>query len=136
MKQYKVIGNTAIEHHFEIGTIVKHDHTYSDGVIRVIGEIKAEVGGGEHPQNVHPNDLEEIVDMPQLTERQAFVLTCWTGILLMEFERFWKMANVCLGETIINHEFADDEVWERLKEKTIDEFKAVTGSDDIAEVSE
>lgn len=69
--------------------------------------------------------------MKQLTERQAFIATCWTGILLMDYDRFWEMANNCLGESIINHEFADDEIWERLKEKTVDEFKALTGSDDI-----
>ncbi|EME5971848.1 hypothetical protein HQ690_12155 [Enterococcus faecium] len=69
--------------------------------------------------------------MDKLTERQGFVATCWSGVLFMDFVQFWKMAEECLGETTINHEFADPKLWERLKEKTEDEFKILVGSGKI-----
>nr|DAY95615.1 MAG TPA: hypothetical protein [Caudoviricetes sp.] len=69
--------------------------------------------------------------MKKLTKEQAFVVTCWSKVLFMNFEEFWKMAQECLGETIINHEFADQKLWERLKEKTEDDFKILVGSQTI-----
>ncbi|MGV3085057.1 hypothetical protein [Enterococcus dispar] len=69
--------------------------------------------------------------MKKLTEEQAFVATCWSKVLFMEYELFWKMAQDCLGETIINHEFANPELWERLKEKTEEDFKTLVGSQTI-----
>ncbi|MDT2809174.1 hypothetical protein P7H43_01540 [Enterococcus asini] len=69
--------------------------------------------------------------MKQLAEEQAFVATCWSKVLFMDYETFWKMAQDCLGETIINHEFANPELWQRLKEKTMDDFKTLVGSQRI-----
>lgn len=66
--------------------------------------------------------------MKQLTKEQAFVATCWSEVLFMDYETFWEMAQDCLGETIINHEFANPELWQRLKEKTMDDFKILVGS--------
>ncbi|EMF0137084.1 hypothetical protein BH758_12495 [Enterococcus hirae] len=60
--------------------------------------------------------------MKRLTERQAFVVTCWSGVLFMDYGGFWQIAEECLGNTIINDEFANPELWEKLKEKTKDDF--------------
>ncbi|EMF0091410.1 hypothetical protein ACX348_001580 [Enterococcus hirae] len=41
----------------------------------------------------------------------------------MDYGRFWQIAEECLGNTIINDEFANHELWKKLKEKTKDDFK-------------
>ena len=69
--------------------------------------------------------------MKKLTEEQAFVATCWSKVLFMDYELFWKMAQDCLEETIINHEFANPGLWERLKEKTEEDFKTLVSSQTI-----
>lgn len=66
--------------------------------------------------------------MEQLTNEQAFVVTCWSKVLFMDYDIFWKMAQECLEETIINHEFANPEIWERLKDKTREDFKILVSS--------
>ena len=63
--------------------------------------------------------------MEKLTKEQAFVITCWTSFLFMDYEEFWKMAQEKLGETIINHEFAQREIWNKLKKATRKEFYAM-----------
>lgn len=60
--------------------------------------------------------------MKKLTKEQAFVATCWSRILFMDYMEFWKMAQEKLDEAIINHEFGSDEIWERLKTATEKEF--------------
>ena len=69
--------------------------------------------------------------MEKLSNEQAFVATCWTEVLFMDYETFWEMAQECLEETIINHEFANPEIWERLKEATRYDFKVLVGSEQI-----
>lgn len=66
--------------------------------------------------------------MEKLTNEQAFVATCWSKVLFMDYDIFWKMAQECLEETIINHEFANPEIWERLKDKTREDFKILVSS--------
>lgn len=80
----------------------------------------------------HSNNEQEIVDkiqrMPmKLNERQAFVVTCWTEVLFMEFDLFWQLAEKELGIGLFNHDFANKEVWEKLKEKTKEDFEILVG---------
>lgn len=67
--------------------------------------------------------------MEKLTEEQAFVVTCWSnGILFMDYSKFWGMANECLKRPVLNIEFASEELWEELKEKTKDDFYKLCGA--------
>lgn len=63
----------------------------------------------------------------KLNERQAFVATCWSEVLFMEFGKFWQLAEKELGFGLLNHDFANKEVWEKLKEKTKDDFEILVG---------
>lgn len=78
------------------------------------------------------NNEQEIVDETQRTimklkERQAFVTTCWTEVLFMEFDLFWQLAEKELGIGLLNHDFANKEVWEKLREKTKNDFEILVG---------
>lgn len=70
--------------------------------------------------------------MNQLTEEQAFVVTCWSKILFMtSFDRFHELAEAKLDRPIFTHEFADESVWLDLQRATEVEFKTMVGTDDI-----
>lgn len=70
--------------------------------------------------------------MNQLTEEQAFVVTCWSKILFMtSFDRFHELAEAKLNRPIFTHEFADESVWLDLQQATEVEFRTMVGTDDI-----
>ena len=68
--------------------------------------------------------------MKKLTNDQAFVATCWSKVLFMDFDTFQRMAQKCLEETI-DHDFEDPQIWERLKTRTEEDFKILVGSAQI-----
>lgn len=65
--------------------------------------------------------------MKKLTKEQAFVVTCWSTVLFIDYSEFWKMAEECLGEPIINIEFGNEEIWKKLREKTKKDFEVLVG---------
>lgn len=70
--------------------------------------------------------------MNQLTEEQAFVVTCWSQTLFMSsFGRFHELAEAKLNRPIFTHEFADESVWLDLQRATEVEFRTMVGTDDI-----
>lgn len=74
----------------------------------------------------HSNKKMPIIPL-KLNERQAFVATCWSEVLFMEFDLFWQLAEKELGIGLLNHDFANKKVWEKLKEKTKDDFEILVG---------
>lgn len=70
--------------------------------------------------------------MNQLTEEQAFVVTCWSQTLFMNsFGRFHELAEAKLNRPIFTHEFAYKQVWKQLQQATEVEFRTMVGTDDI-----
>lgn len=67
--------------------------------------------------------------MEKLTSEQGFVATCWSKVLFMNFEQFKEMAEQCLDEEI--SDIDDPKIWERLKEKTKEDFKILVDDVDI-----
>lgn len=61
-------------------------------------------------------------------ERLAVVTSAYTGVLCAEsFAAVHKYAETLLGRSVYTHEFADEEVWEAIKEASKPEFLRLWG---------
>ena len=67
--------------------------------------------------------------MTRLTDHQCAVLTAFTGILLGRMTAFHKYAEHLLERPVYTHEFAEREVWDRLKELSRDDVMALMPAD-------
>lgn len=72
--------------------------------------------------------------MNPLTRQQGFIATCWSRgrcLYMKDFAVFHHMAQEKLGRPIQTLDFAQDEVWEELRQATAEEFKELIGTEDI-----
>lgn len=57
-----------------------------------------------------------------MTKHEKLIVSAYTGVLMVEFGDFHKWVEELSGYPVWTHEFATEDFWLRLKEKTKDEF--------------
>lgn len=68
-----------------------------------------------------------------MTDREKAVITAHTGITMLageKFSIFHKYIEDLLGRPVWTHEFADELVWNEIKEKSKDDFIEICKTDD------
>lgn len=66
-----------------------------------------------------------MMDVPKLTKEQAAILGCYTGISCGPFGDVQELAEEVLKRPIFTHEFANKDVWAKLREAVRDRFIAL-----------
>ena len=57
-----------------------------------------------------------------MTKREKVIVTAYTGILMADLEDVYAYAKECEKRNIMTHDFADSDLWERLKKYSREEF--------------
>ena len=61
----------------------------------------------------------------KLTERQAFLVSAFTGVLCMKMDRFQEMIEEEMGHPVFTHTLGSSAFADSLKEKVKDEFLGI-----------
>ena len=61
----------------------------------------------------------------RLTEEQCVIITGFTGIFLGSFSAFHKAVEEKLGRPVFTHELGNKKLWEEIKPKFEEDFKAI-----------
>ena len=57
-----------------------------------------------------------------MTKREKIIVTAYTGILMCDLEEIYEYAKECENKNIFTHDFANKNLWERLKKYSREEF--------------
>ena len=60
-----------------------------------------------------------------MTTEERIIVSAFTGYLLCEFSKVHEYVEKKLGRPIWTHEFADERLWEEIREKCRDDFVAL-----------
>lgn len=63
-----------------------------------------------------------------MTKEEGAIISAFTGNLCCEFGDFHKYAEKIMGRSVWTHEFASDEIAEKLKELSRDDFMRIVKS--------
>ena len=64
-------------------------------------------------------------EVPKLTKEQAAIIGVFTGVACGPFSDVHEKAEKLMGEPIWSHEFADEQLWKKLKDLAKPEFIAI-----------
>lgn len=65
-----------------------------------------------------------------MTQQERLVVSAYTGVLMTDFPLLHQFIEERMGCPIWTHEFADEKVLERIRERIKPEFLALCGRDD------
>ena len=58
----------------------------------------------------------------EMTKREAAIVTAYTGILIGDVRDFYDYVKEIMGRSYMTHEYADQELWAEIKERTKGDF--------------
>lgn len=99
-------------------------------------EPNSALSGGNQPQPVAAASFEHGAEVrgnrpamtEKLTEKQACIISAYTGVLCCHFAPLHRFIEETLGRPVWTHELADEAVQNEIKEKTRDQFLALIPS--------